>query len=124
MKIAPVRRTRFDAVFDGISTLLLVLALLVVLYPLYFVFIASISDATSISTGQVILLPKNLSLVGYKLSLIHILGRSASMASSRIAVSSSVIVAPWLRAFCKSPETLAVPTMTCWRHWGWRMPRS
>ncbi len=66
MKIAPVRRTRFDAVFDGISTLLLVLALLVVLYPLYFVFIASISDATSISTGQVILLPKNLSLVGYK----------------------------------------------------------
>ncbi len=66
MKIAPVRRTRFDAVFDGISTLLLVLALLVVLYPLYFVFIASISDATSISTGQVILLPKNLSFVGYK----------------------------------------------------------
>ena len=66
MKIAPVRRTRFDAVFDGISTLLLVLALLVVLYPLYLVFIASISDATSISTGQVILLPKNLSFVGYK----------------------------------------------------------
>ena len=66
MRIAPVRRTRFDAAFDGISTLLLVLALLVVLYPLYFVVIASVSDATSIGTGQVILLPKNLSLVGYK----------------------------------------------------------
>lgn len=61
-----MRRTRFDAVFDGISTLLLVLALLVVLYPLYFVVIAAVSDATSISTGQVILLPRNLSLVGYK----------------------------------------------------------
>ena len=61
-----MRRTRFDAVFDGISTMLLVLALLVVLYPLYFVVIASVSDATSISTGQVILLPRNLSLVGYK----------------------------------------------------------
>ncbi len=61
-----LRKTRFDAAFDGISTLLLVLALIVVLYPLYFVVIASVSDATSISTGKVILLPKNLSLVGYR----------------------------------------------------------
>ena len=74
------RNTRFDTGFDIVSTILLVLALLIVLYPLYFVVIASISDATSISTGQVILWPKNVSLVGYQrilqdnriLSLIHI----------------------------------------------------
>ena len=36
------------------------------LYPLYFVVIASVSDATSISSGQVILLPKNVSVVGYQ----------------------------------------------------------
>ena len=36
------------------------------LYPLYFVLIASISDANSISLGKVILLPKNIDFVGYR----------------------------------------------------------
>ena len=65
-KHGSMRRTRFDTCFDIITTILLVLALLIVLYPLYFVVIASVSDATSISSGQVILLPKNVSLVGYQ----------------------------------------------------------
>ena len=65
-KHGSMRRTRFDTCFDIITTILLVLALLIVLYPLYFVVIASVSDATSISSGQVILLPKNVSVVGYQ----------------------------------------------------------
>ena len=65
-KHGSMRRTRFDTCFDIITTILLVLALLIVLYPLYFVVIASVSDATSISNGQVILLPKNVSMVGYQ----------------------------------------------------------
>lgn len=65
-KHGSMRRTRFDTCFDIITTILLVLALLIVLYPLYFVVIASVSDATSISSGQVILLPKNVSMVGYQ----------------------------------------------------------
>ena len=48
-KSARIRRTRFDVGFDIVATCLLVCALLVVLYPLYFVLIASVSDATSIS---------------------------------------------------------------------------
>lgn len=60
------RQSLFDTGFDVVSTLLLVIILIVVLYPLYFVVIASVSDATSIGAGQVILLPKNVSLVGYK----------------------------------------------------------
>ena len=47
-KSARIRRTRFDVGFDIVATCLLVCALLVVLYPLYFVLIASVSDATSI----------------------------------------------------------------------------
>ncbi len=65
-KHGSMRRTRFDTGFDIVATILLVLALLIVLYPLYFVVIASVSDATSISSGQVILLPKNVSMVGYQ----------------------------------------------------------
>ncbi len=60
------RQSAFDMGFDIVSTLLLVAMLLVVLYPLYFVLIASISDANSISLGKVILLPKNIDFVGYQ----------------------------------------------------------
>ncbi len=60
------RISHFDTVFDIVSTVLLVICLLVVLYPMYFVLIASVSDATSISTGKVILLPKNVDFVGYR----------------------------------------------------------
>lgn len=60
------RQSAFDIGFDVVSTLLLVIALLIVLYPLYFVLIASISDANSISLGKVILLPKNIDFVGYR----------------------------------------------------------
>lgn len=60
------RQSAFDMGFDIVSTLLLIAMLLVVLYPLYFVLIASISDANSISLGKVILLPKNIDFVGYQ----------------------------------------------------------
>ena len=60
------RQSGFDIGFDIVSTLLLTVMLLVVLYPLYFVLIASISDANSISMGKVILLPKNVDFVGYQ----------------------------------------------------------
>lgn len=60
------RQSAFDIGFDVVSTLLLIVALLIVLYPLYFVLIASISDANSISLGKVILLPKNIDFVGYR----------------------------------------------------------
>ena len=60
------RQSAFDIGFDVVSTLLLIVALLIVLYQLYFVLIASISDANSISLGKVILLPKNIDFVGYR----------------------------------------------------------
>ena len=60
------RQSSFDIGFDIVSTILLVIALMIVLYPLYFVVIASISDANSISLGKVILLPKNVDFVGYR----------------------------------------------------------
>lgn len=49
----------FNYIFLG--TLLLLVA-----YPIYFVLIASISHPSAVSTGQVILAPKQLTLEGYK----------------------------------------------------------
>ena len=54
--------TRFDVLIYLIGFLLL----LIVLYPLYFVVIASVSDPNYVNIGQVIFLPKGFNLDGYK----------------------------------------------------------
>lgn len=64
-----IQRRRFssDTMFDCFNTVFMTIVLLAVLYPLYFIVIASISDPNAIYSGQVVLLPKALTLEGYKL---------------------------------------------------------
>ncbi|GAE32251.1 carbohydrate ABC transporter permease [Halalkalibacter hemicellulosilyticus] len=57
---------RSDLLFDIMVYVTCVLVFLVVAYPLYFVVIASVSDSTLVSTGQVLLFPKGISLFGYQ----------------------------------------------------------
>lgn len=61
-----MQKTRFDCHFDRVVCILLVVLLLSVLYPLYFVVIASFSDPTLVSTGRVALIPKGITFEGYK----------------------------------------------------------
>lgn len=61
-----MKSTRFDRNFDRTVCVLLVLLLLVVLYPLYFVVIASVSDPSLVSTGKVSLYPRGMTFEGYK----------------------------------------------------------
>jgi putative aldouronate transport system permease protein len=55
-----------DKVFNITVYILLSLALVIVLYPLYFMCIASVSDPNAIFQGRVILLPKNITFQGYE----------------------------------------------------------
>lgn len=57
-----IKRAKGDLVFDTINTLLLVLVMLVVLYPLYFIVIASFSDPLEVLSGHVVFFPKKVSL--------------------------------------------------------------
>ena len=59
-------RTGFDSVFDIAVICLLVLILLVVAYPLYFILIASISGPDYVNTGKVMFYPKDIGFEGYK----------------------------------------------------------
>jgi putative aldouronate transport system permease protein len=61
-----MRRTRSDVVFDVVNVFFLTLFLLVVLYPLYFVVIASISDPALVSAGKVTFAPVGINLDGYR----------------------------------------------------------
>lgn len=74
-----------DRIFYIIATVIAVAALVIVLYPMYFIVIASFSNSNMVNQGLVSLLPKDINFygyrkilertdlwVGYKLSLIHI----------------------------------------------------
>lgn len=66
MKSIFIRKTRGDIVFDAVNYTVLTIGMLLVLYPLYFVVIASISDPNAIYEGRVMLIPKGVNLEGYK----------------------------------------------------------
>ncbi len=61
-----IRLDRSDKVTMAIIYFLLVLAVFVTLYPLIFVFSASISDPYTVSSGKVWLFPKGIQWRGYK----------------------------------------------------------
>jgi ABC-type sugar transport system, permease component len=52
--------------FDVVNYLLLTLAAFIILYPLYLIVIASVSDPNAIVRGEVLFIPKDISMVGYK----------------------------------------------------------
>lgn len=60
-------RSAGDKVFDTFVYAILTLVLLVILYPLYFVVIASFSDAVSVMGGEVFLWIKNFNVEAYRL---------------------------------------------------------
>lgn len=65
MKPTTIRRTKADRVFDAVNTILMILILIITLYPLYFVLIASVSDAYEVAKGHVFLLPKGFTMESY-----------------------------------------------------------
>lgn len=60
------KHSRSDRIFDMINMALLTLMMVVILYPLYFIVIASISSPAAVNSGQVLLFPRGATLEGYK----------------------------------------------------------
>lgn len=61
-----VGRTRSDIAFDRVNTALCLLLLVIFLYPIWYILIASVSSPGDIWAGNVIFLPKGFHLSGYK----------------------------------------------------------
>lgn len=55
-----------DAVFNVVVNTILILSLIIVLYPLYFVVIASFSDPFLVNSGEVLFIPKGISADCYR----------------------------------------------------------
>ena len=65
MKPSTISRTHFDKVFDTVNVIIMVFILLITLYPLYFILIASISDVYEVAKGHVFAWPLGFSLDAY-----------------------------------------------------------
>lgn len=61
-----VKESAGDRLFDIINYILLAIVLIIVLYPLIFVAVASISNPAAVVKGEVWLLPKEINFTGYE----------------------------------------------------------
>lgn len=61
-----LKDTMGDKVFFTINAIFLGIMALIVLYPIYFIIIASISDPDAVLGGEVVLYPVNITLEGYQ----------------------------------------------------------
>lgn len=67
--MAKARTINSDRIFDIVVNILVFILTMIVLYPLYFVIIASFSDPNFVSNGDVILLPKGITMEGFRFIL-------------------------------------------------------
>ncbi len=63
---AKIKNNKSDAVFTFVVYAFTALIALIILYPLYFVVIASFSDPNLVASGQVLFIPKGITMEGYK----------------------------------------------------------
>ena len=61
-----VRETGKDRVFNAINLIFWILVLFIVLYPLWLILIASVSDPDAVLQAKVLLWPVDFSLMGYE----------------------------------------------------------
>ena len=64
-----IKEPVFDQVFYIVTFILLCALLIIILYPLWFVLMASMSDAQYVNNGTILLYPRGFTLLGYERTL-------------------------------------------------------
>lgn len=65
-KSVKIRETKRDRIFNVLNVIFWIIVLLIVLYPLWLIIIASVSDPDAVLDGRVLLWPVDFSLMGYE----------------------------------------------------------
>jgi len=60
-----MKKSKSDAIFDAVNTFLMILVIIIMVYPLYFIVIASVSEPYAVSKGMVKLVPVGFTLEAY-----------------------------------------------------------
>ncbi len=95
-----IRKTKADRLFDALNIAFWALVLLLTLYPLWLVVIASVSDPDAVIAGKVLFLPIDFSLIGYEAVFRHtVLWNSYAnavyytLAGSAVSVTATMMAA-------------------------------
>ncbi len=60
-------KTRGDKIFEAIVWAILIVLTLIIVYPLYYIIIASFSDPYALSRGDVMFIPRDINFEGYRI---------------------------------------------------------
>lgn len=61
-----IRRSRSDVIFDVINHLIMLMLLVIIIYPLYFIVLASVTDPDIVNAGKLKLMPQGFYTDGYQ----------------------------------------------------------
>ena len=61
-----IKQSRSDVIFDIVNHSLLTIMMLILVYPLIFIFIASFSDPVLVHSGQIFVIPRGIQWEGYQ----------------------------------------------------------
>ena len=61
-----MKRSKSDAVFDGMNVAVMAVLLVLMLYPLYYIVIASVSEPYAVATGKIFLRPVGFTMEAYQ----------------------------------------------------------
>lgn len=61
-----IKKSKGDIIFNVIIYSIAILLIIITLYPIYFVVIASVSDPTLVSAGEIVLFPKGINFKAYQ----------------------------------------------------------
>lgn len=61
-----IRRSRGDMIFDVVNHLIMLLLLIIIIYPLYFIVLASVTNPDIVNAGKLVFLPHGFYVDGYK----------------------------------------------------------
>ena len=66
-----VQKSMGDKVFDICNMIFWIIFLIIIIYPLWLIIIASVSDPDAVIAGEVLLWPKDFSMMGYEAVFEH-----------------------------------------------------
>ena len=62
-----IKTPKDDVIFTVVNTILLLIITFIILYPLYFILIASFSDPLEVLAGNVVFLPQKFNVESYRM---------------------------------------------------------
>lgn len=97
-----MKKSTGEKVFCAFVAIVLVLACVIVIYPIYYMFICSISDGYAVTRGEVWLFPKGINTEAYKIALTYESVMN-SFKNSLIYTIVGTFIATLMTALCAYP---------------------